>query len=221
LTLNPTRGTLLRMASGGLTLGLSLVCVISCLPNLGTMSGTGRLTIWGFFLWGLFLASAGVWLIRGRSKGKALVFVRDRRRLVLVGVLAVAVVGLLMYFLTLPADGDDAIWKPLGIRTMFANLFGSIPFMLFDREDYAKKDPPLRWDQAMRRKAKRTILFLVVAGLLFMPAGLYLAASVHPWWDVLSRVAAACWAGAAVLGYRLKKAPFPEPDAPNVGNVSR
>lgn len=64
----------------------------------------------------------------------------------------------------------------------------------------------------MSRKVKQIVLFLVVAGLLFWPAGLLLAASVHPWWDILTRVTAACWAGAAVLGYKLKKAPFPEPE---------
>ena len=104
----PTTGTpgpWFRTLCGAITLGLSLVCVLSSLPYLTTTSGSEQWTIWGFFLWGAGLAVGGAWLIRGRSKGQDLVLVRDRKRLVTVAAMTVLVVGLAVFFATLPAEG--------------------------------------------------------------------------------------------------------------------
>lgn len=94
-----SRAAAFRILCGSLTLGLGLVSVISGLSIVGGLSGRDVLTIMGMSAWGLGLAGAGMWLIRGRSKGKALVFVRDRRRLIIVGVLFALVVGLLAYLM--------------------------------------------------------------------------------------------------------------------------
>lgn len=219
LEARPTTGTpghWFRTLCGAITLGLSLVCVLSSLPHLTTTSGSEQLTIWGFFLWGLGLAVGGAWLIRGRSKGQDLVLVRDRNRLLTVAALTVAVVGMAVFFATLPAGEDSTFDASLGYRTMFANLFASLPFLLFDRENYQERTAPLPQDPAGRQKVKRRILLLVIAGLVAWPAGVVLGELVHPWFEeILPRLAAGLLVAAAVLGYRLRKSrpPGAGPDA--------
>lgn len=87
-------------------------------------------------------------LIRGRSKGKVIVFVRDRRRIVSVAFMAILVVGLLIFLMSQPSIEDDAVWWPLMLQIMFANLFASLPFMLFDREGYKERVAPVQLDVA-------------------------------------------------------------------------
>jgi hypothetical protein len=205
----PTTGTpspWFRTLCGAITLGLSLVCVLSSLPYLTTTSGSEQLTIWGFFLWGAGLAVGGAWLIRGRSKGKDIVFVRDRKRLLTVAAMSVVVIGMAIFFATLPAEEGGAFDASLGYRTMFANLFATLPFLLFDRQDHQERTAPLPQDAGGRQKVKRRILVLVIAGVLAWPAGVVLGELVHPWFEeILPRLAAGLLAAAAVLGYRLKK----------------
>ena len=215
----PTTGTpgpWFRTLCGAITLGLSLVCVISSLPYLTTTSGSEQLTIWGFFLWGAGLAVGGAWLIRGRSKGQEIVFVRDRKRLLAVAAMTVLVVGLAIFFATLPAGEDSTFDASLGYRTMFANLFATLPFLLFDREDHQERTAALPQDATGRQKVKRRIGLLVIAGVLAWPAGVVLGELVHPWFEeILPRLAAGLLVAAAVLGYRLKKSRSPgtDPDA--------
>lgn len=205
----PTTGTpgpWFRTLCGAITLGLSLVCVLSSLPYLTTTSGSEQLTIWGFFLWGAGLAVGGAWLIRGRSKGRDIVFVRDRRRLLTVAALTVVVVGMAIFFATLPAEEGDTFDASLAYRTMFANLFATLPFMLFDREGHQQSTTPMPQDPAGRQRVKRRIGLLVLAGVVAWPAGVVLGELVHPWFEeILPRLAAGLLAAAAVLGYRLRK----------------
>lgn len=204
----PTTGTpgpWFRTLCGAITLGLSLVCVLSSLPYLTTTSGSEQWTIWGFFLWGAGLAVGGAWLIRGRSKGQDLVLVRDRKRLVTVAAMTVLVVGLAVFFATLPAGEDSTFDASLGYRTMFANLFASLPLLLFDRQEHPERTAPLPQDGPGRGKVKRRIL-LVIAGVVAWPAGLALGELVHPWFEeILPRLGTGLLAAAAVLGYRLRK----------------
>lgn len=211
-----TSGPWFRTLCGAITLGLSLVCVLSSLPYLTTTSGSEQLTIWGFFLWGLGLAVGGVWLIRGRSKGKDIVFVRDRKRLLTVAAMSIVVIGMAIFFAGLPAEEGSAFDASLGYRTMFANLFATLPFLLFDREDHRERTAPLPQDATGRQKVKRRILLLVIVGVLAWPAGVVLGELGHPWFEeILPRLAAGLLVAAAVLGYRLKKSrpPGAGPDA--------
>ncbi|GAA1750649.1 hypothetical protein [Kocuria aegyptia] len=205
----PTTGTpgpWFRTLCGAITMGLSLVCVLSSLPYLTTTSGSEQLTIWGFFLWGLGLAVGGAWLIRGRSKGQDIVLVRERKRLVTVAAMTVAVVGMAIFFAGLPAEEGGAFDASLGYRTMFANLFATLPFLLFDREGHQERTAPLPQDAGGRGKVKRRIGLLVLAGVLAWPAGVVLGELVHPWFEeILPRLAAGLLVAAAVLGYRLRK----------------
>jgi peptidoglycan/LPS O-acetylase OafA/YrhL len=166
--------------------------------------------MWIFFLWGLGLAWGGVWLIRGRSKGKAIVFARDRKRLVAVALLAILVVGLLIFLMSQPSLTDDAVWWPLMLQTMFANLFASLPFALFDREDYKERREPAQLDTAGRRKVRQRTILVVVVGGLMLTAGLTVGQQMDPWWeDVLVRLGVGLLACAAVLGYKLRKSSRP------------
>ena len=210
-----TPGPWFRTLCGAITLGLSLVCVFSSLPYLTTTSGSDQRTIWGFFLWGLGLAAGGVWLIRGRSKGQDIVFVRDRKRLLTVGAMTVLVVGLAVFFAGLPAEEGEVFDASLGYRTMFANLFATLPFLLFDREDHQERSSPSPSGRTGRLKMKRRILVLVIAGVLAWPAGVVLGELVHPWFEeILPRLAVGLLVAAAVLAYRLKKSrpPGADPD---------
>jgi hypothetical protein len=203
-------GALFRILCGCLTLGLSLVCVFASFRSATTMTGQDALTMWIFFLWGLGLAWGGVWLIRGRSKGKAIVFARDRKRLVAVALLAILVVGLLIFLMSQPSLTDDAVWWPLMLQTMFANLFASLPFALFDREDYKERREPAQLDTAGRRKIRQRTILVVVVGGLMLTAGLTVGQQMDPWWeDVLVRLGVGLLACAAVLGYKLRKSSRP------------
>ncbi|MEX5295683.1 hypothetical protein QYM41_10415 [Kocuria sp. CPCC 205268] len=205
----PTTGTpgpWFRTLCGAITLGLSLVCVFSSLPYLTTTSGSEQLTIGGFFLWGAGLAVGGAWLIRGRSKGQDLVLVRDRKRLVTVAAMTVLVVGLAIFFATLPAGEDSTFDASLGYRTMFADLFASLPLLLFDRQEHPERTSPLPQDGPGRDKVKRRILLLIIAGVVAWPAGVALGELVYPWFEeLLPRLGTGLLAAAAVLGYRLRK----------------
>lgn len=169
-----------------------------------------------FFLWGLGLAVGGAWLIRGRSKGQEIVFGRDRKRLLTVAALTVAVIGMAIIFAGLPAEEGGAFDASLGYRTMFANLFATLPFLLFDREDRQERTAPLPQDATGRQKVKRRIGLLIVAGVLAWPAGVVLGELVHPWFEeIRPHLAVGLLVAAAVLGYRLKKSrpPGSGPDA--------
>ncbi|MUN63358.1 hypothetical protein GMA12_09440 [Kocuria sediminis] len=198
-------GPWFRTLCGAITLGLSLVCVISSLPYLTTTSGSDQLTIWAFFLWGLGLAAGGAWLVRGRSKGQDIVLVLDRKRLLTVAAMTVVVVGMAVFFTTLPAEEGSTFDASLGYRTMFANLFATLPFMLFDQEDDQERAAPLPQDAAGRQRVTRRILLLVLAGVVAWPVGVLLGVLVHPWFEeILPRLAAGLLVAAAVLGYRLR-----------------
>ncbi|GEO97014.1 hypothetical protein [Kocuria turfanensis] len=205
-----TPGPWFRTLCGAITFGSSLVCVFSSLPYPTTTSGSEQLTIWGFFLWGAGLAVGGAWLIRGRSKGQDLVLVRDRKRLLTVAAMTVLVVGLAVFFATLPAGEDSTFDASLGYRTMFANLFASLPLLLFDRQEHPERTAPLPQDAVGRGKVKRRIWLLVLAGVVAWPAGLVLGELVHPWFEeILPQLGTGLLAGAAVLGYRLRKSRSP------------
>jgi hypothetical protein len=167
--------------------------------------------MWIFFLWGLGLAWGGVWLIRGRSKGKAIVLARDRKRLLAATLMALLVVGMLIFFMSQPSLRNDAVWWPLILQTMFANLFASLPLILFDREDYKERREPARLDAAGRRKVRQRIILVAIVGGLMLVAGLTVGQQLDKWWtDIIVQLGIGLLAGAAVLGYRLKKSPRPD-----------
>jgi hypothetical protein len=197
---------LFRILCGCLTLGLSLVCVFASFRSATTMTGGDALNLWVFFVWGLGLAFGGVWLIRGRSKGKAIVLARDWKRLLIAALMAVFTVGLLIYLISQPSITDDAVWWPLILQTMFANLFATLPFMLFDREDYKERRAPVQLDAAGRRKVRQRLIVVTVIGGLMLTAGLTVGQQIDPWWeDILVRLGIASLGGAAILAFRLKK----------------
>jgi hypothetical protein len=199
-------GSVFRILCGCLTLGLSLLCVFASFGHAITMSGRDALSLWVFFVWGTGLAIAGVWLIRGRSKGKAIVFAWDRRRIITVSLMAILVVGLLIFLVNQPSVADDAIWWPLILQTMFANLFASLPFLLFDREDYKERNAPVQLDSAQRRKVRRRAIFVAVAGALMFVAGIAAGQQVDSWLeDILVQAGTAVLAAAVAVGYRLRK----------------
>lgn len=214
-TMSSNRGPLgapLRILCGCLTLALSLICVVTSFTRASTMTGQDALTIWGFCLWGAGLAWGGVWLIRGRSKGKAIVLATDWKRLSASVLLALLVVGMLVFFMSQPSFRDDAVWWPLILQTMFANLFASLPFTLFDREDYKERSEPARLDAAGRRKIKQRIILAAIVGGSMLTAGLTVGQQMDQWWeDLLVRIGAAVLACAAVLGYKLRKSSHPAP----------
>lgn len=207
-----SRAAAFRILCGSLTLGLGLVSVISGLSIVGGLSGRDVLTIMGMSAWGLGLAGAGMWLIRGRSKGKALVFVRDRRRLIIVGVLFALVVGLLAY-LMVSVDDRGTVTGQMMLQTMFANLFASIPFLLFDREDYKERDAPVPLRPAQRKRVRSRILLVAAAGVLFIAGRIFFDQQLDRWWEGFLTNAGMAFIGAAVaLGYRLRKAPRLDPE---------
>ena len=206
-----SRAAAFRILCGSLTLGLGLVSVISGLSIVGGLSGRDVLTM-GMSAWGLGLAGAGMWLIRGRSKGKALVFVRDRRRLIIVGVLFALVVGLLAY-LMVSVDDQRTVTGQMMLQTMFANLFASIPFLLFDREDYKERDAPVPLRPAQRKRVRSRILLVAAAGVLFIAGRIFFDQQLDRWWEGFLTNAGMAFIGAAVaLGYRLRKAPRLDPE---------
>lgn len=207
-----SRAAAFRILCGSLTLGLGLVSVISGLSIVGGLSGRDVLTIMGMSAWGLGLAGAGMWLIRGRSKGKALVFVRARRRLIIVGVLFALVVGLLAY-LMVSVDDRGTVTGQMMLQTMFANLFASIPFLLFDREDYKERDAPVPLRPAQRKRVRSRILLVAAAGVLFIAGRIFFDQQLDRWWEGFLTNAGMAFIGAAVaLGYRLRKAPRLDPE---------
>lgn len=208
-----SRAAAFRILCGSLTLVLGLVSVMSGLSYVGGLSGRDVFTILGMSAWGLGLACAGVWLIRGRSKGKAVVFARDRRRLIIVGVLFVLVVGLLAYLMVSVDDGGPVTGQMM-LQTMFANLFASIPFLLFDREDYKERDTPVPLRPAQRKRARSRMMLIAGVGALFVAGRIFFDQQLDRWWEgFLTNAGMACIGAAAALGYRLRKAPRLEPDA--------
>jgi hypothetical protein len=200
-------GAPFRIVSGCFTLGLGLLCVFASFTHAISMTGKDALTLWFFFAWGLALALGGLWLIRGRSKGKSIVLVLDRKRVMSASFLAILVVGLLIFLIGQLSIKDDP-WWPLILQTMFANLFASLPFMLFDREDHKERDAPVQLDAAGRRKVRRRLLVITVSGGLMFAAGIAADVQVETWWaDALVRIGSALLAAGAVLGCRLKKNP--------------
>lgn len=207
-----SRAAAFRILCGSLTLGLGLVSVISGLSIVGGLSGRDVLTIMGMSAWGLGLAGAGMWLIRGRSKGKALVFVRDRRRLIIVGVLFALVVGLLAY-LMVSVDDRGTVTGQMMLQTMFANLFASIPFLLFDREDYKERDAPVPLRAAQRKRARTRVILIAGGGAALVAGRIFFDQQLDRWWEGFLTNAGMAFIGAAVaLGYRLRKAPRLDPD---------
>jgi hypothetical protein len=198
-------GALLRIVCGSLTLGLSLLCVYASFNRAIAVTGRDALTFWGFFVWGLALAFGGLWLMRGRSKGKAIIFARDRKRLLLVALMAALVVGMLIYFAKGLSFENDDEW-PLLLQTMFANLFASLFFLPFDREDYKERDEPKQWSVVGRQKAKRLLIITLLVGVFMLIVGIVADVQVESWWvEGLHRIGGALLGTGAVLGYRLRK----------------
>lgn len=201
-----TEGAPLRIACGLVSLSLSLVCVFSSFVAALGQSGSDAMTLWGFFAWGAGLAGASVWLIRGRSKGQPIVLVRDRRRILLTGVLAAVVVGLLIFMVTtISLEGDE--WWPLILQTMFAVLFGTLPFLLFDRADYEERNRPVQPTAGQRRKIRRRIIAMSVAGGVAFAVGIIVASQGVAWWaEGLYRAGIILLGVSAVLAFQLRKA---------------
>ena len=208
-----SRAAAFRILCGSLTLGLGLVRVISGLSYVGGLSGGDSLSMWVMSAWGFALACCGAWLIRGHSKGKALVFTRDRRRLIVVGFLVALVVGLLVYLMAFVDDGGGAVTRQMMLQTMFANLFASIPFTLFDREGYRERDAPVPLRPAQRKRVRSRILLVAAAGVLFISGRIFFDQQLDRWWEGFLTNAGMAFIGAAVaLGYRLRKAPRLDPE---------
>lgn len=120
--------------------------------------------------------------------------------------MAVLIVGLLIYLITQPSIRDDAVWWPIILQTMFANLFASLPFILFDREDYKERRAPVQLDAAGRRKVRLRLIVVTVIGGLMLSAGLTVGQQIDPWWeDILVRLGTALLGCAAVLAFWMKK----------------
>lgn len=205
LTSRPPGGTAIRILCGSLTLGLSLVCVYASFSRAIEVTGRDAVTYWIFFAWGSAVAVAGVWLIRGRSKGKAIVFARDRTRLIIVASLAALVVGMLIYFANQPTMTNDEEW-PLLLRTMFAVLFASLFFVPFDREDYKEQVKPKPWSTEGKRKAKRLLIIMVLIGALTFTVGVVTAIRIDSWWpEGLYRLGAVLLTSGAVIAFQLRK----------------
>lgn len=199
-------GAPLRVFCGILTVGLSLVCVYSSFGAALTSTGNDSPTYWIFFVWGLAVACGGVRLLIGRSKGMPIVLVRERKRLVPAAVLFVVIIGMLAYFAGLPLTEDDPSW-PLMLQTMFAVLFASLPFMLFDRADYRERNKSVPLNNARRRKMRRTIILLAVLGGVMAIGGILAGMQGDAWWvEGLLRLGFLLLSASAVLGFQLKKA---------------
>lgn len=198
--------TSFRILCGSLMLILSLISVVSSFRSAITLTGQDAVSLWGFFLWGLGLACGGVWLIRGRSKGKTIILAVDWKRLVIVAAMALMVVGILIFFLSQPGFTDDPVWWPLILQTMFANLFASLPFALFDREDYKERQEPTKMDAEGRRKAGRGIIVVAVVGAVLISSGIVVGIQSDSWWqDLLVQLGVALLAAAVFLWYRLRQ----------------
>lgn len=198
-------GALLRILCGSLTLGLSLVCVYTSFSRAIEVPGRDAITSWIFFAWGSALAIGGAWLIRGRSKGKVIVFARDRKRLIVVASLAILVVGMLIYFASQSSMTDDEEW-PFLLQTMFAVLFASVFFLLFDREDFREQAEPKPLSVEGRRKVKRLVIIMVLVGALMFTTGIVADIQVDSWWsEGLYRLGTALLAVGAVMGFQLRK----------------
>jgi peptidoglycan/LPS O-acetylase OafA/YrhL len=199
------RGALFRILCGSLTLGLSLVCVYASFSRAIEVTGRDAVTSWIFCAWGSAVAIGGVWLIRGRSKGKAIVFARDRKRLIVVALMAILVIGMLIYFASQSSMTDDEEW-PFLLQTMFAVLFASVFFLLFDREDYREQARAKPLTAEGRRKAKRLLIIMVLIGALTFTTGIVADIQVDSWWsEGLYRLGTALLAAGAVLGFQLRK----------------
>lgn len=195
-----------RVLSGCFSLALSLVCVVSSFRFATTMAGTDAVTLWIFFLWGLGLVVGSVWLIRGRSKGKAVVFAKDRKRLAIAAALTLVVVGMLIYTASQPSLREDRVWWPIILQTMFANLFASLPFALFDREDYKQRQEPTKLDAEARRKVGQRIIVVAVVGAVLLTTGIAVGLQVDSWWqDMLVQLGVALLAATAFLWYRFRR----------------
>lgn len=208
-TVSPERnvaGTRFRVICGVVSLCLSLVSVYSGFTGALGQGGRDSLTLWVFFAWGAGLAGLSVWLIRGGFKGQPIVLVRERRRILLVLFLAAAVVGLLIYFLTLPNKEQDESW-PLMVWTMFPVLFASLPIMLFDRADAREREGPAPMTAGQRRKAGRRLIVLGVSGAFAFALGLVAEIQTEPWWsEGLYRLGIILLSVSAVLAFQLRKA---------------
>ncbi|MCC3274477.1 MULTISPECIES: hypothetical protein [unclassified Arthrobacter] len=194
----------LRILCGSLTLGLSLICVYASFSRAIQGTGGEAVTSWIFFAWGCATAIGGAWVIRGRSKGQPIVFARDRKRLILVASLAISVAGMLIVLAVQFSTTGDEEW-PFLLQTMFAVLFASVLFLLFEREDSKEQTAPKPLTAAGRRKARRLLIVMVLVGVLTLTVGLAAGVQTDSWWEEgLSRLGTALLAAAAVLGYRLK-----------------
>lgn len=195
-----------RVLSGCLSLGLSSICVVSSFRYATTMAGRDAVTLWFFFLWGLGLVVGSVWLIRGRSRGKAVVFAKDWKRLVTFAALTLIVVGMLIYMASQPSLREDRVWWPIMLQTMFANLFASLPLVLFDREDYKERLEPTKLDAEGRRKVGQRIIVIAVVGAVLLTSGIAVGLQTDSWWqDMMVQLGVALLATTVFLWYRLRR----------------
>jgi hypothetical protein len=190
--------------SGCFSLVLSLICVVSSFRYATTMADQDAVMLWFFFLWGLGLAGGSVWLIRGRSKGQAVVFAKDWKRLVIAAALTLVVVGMLIYMASQPSLRDDRVWWPILLQTMFAILFASVPFVLFDREDYKERQVPTKLDAEGRRRVGQRIIVVAAVGAVLLTSGIGVGLQIDSWWqEMLVQLGVALLAASVFLWFRL------------------
>ena len=155
-TLKRWMGSPMRILCASVTLCLSLLCVYSSFSSAISATGTDALTLWFFFAWGLGLVCGGVWLLRGRSQGEMIIFAPDRNRIMLFAFMFAGIVGLLIFLVSQPSIENDP-WWPLILQTMFAVLFASLPFLLFDRADYRERNKPTALNGSQRQRMRKQL----------------------------------------------------------------
>ena len=92
------------------------------------------------------------------------------------------------------------------LQTMFAVLFASVFFLPFDREDYREKAKPKPLSVEGRRKAKRSLIIMVLVGASMFTTGIVADIQVDSWWsEALYRLGTTLLAVGAVMGFQLRK----------------
>jgi hypothetical protein len=120
--------------------------------------------------------------------------------------MAVCVIGLLVFSLSQPSITSEEQWRPLVLQTVFASLFASLPFVLFDRDDYRERNKPVQFTAEGDRKTRKRLLIVLVLGGLMLVAGITAGLQAETWWaGALIRVGAVVAATSAVLVYQLTK----------------
>ncbi|MCP3425010.1 hypothetical protein NBM05_02920 [Rothia sp. AR01] len=185
-----------RVATGCFTVVLGVSAALLAWPGLRSSLPATPVLSWALWSLGPLTVLMGVWLVRGRWRGRALVLSGHPWKIWLgVGTIAVLLTCFVVLARPIPGrSGEDV--GPLVLPGSIAVAIAGCLCLLFlpDGAEEPRFQGPLRLTAARRRKAYRLLPLCGLAGVVIMAASFALA-----WWDVVPGASAGMGSGLVVV----------------------